>query len=128
MVARCNNPRSTSYHRYGAQGVVVCERWLSFEKFLADVGPRPSLRHSLDRYPDFRGNYEPGNVRWATPVEQANNRQGNRLVVYRGKSLTLAEALRLAGSRVGYSTALQRLNKGWSAERIVETPARGAAA
>lgn len=74
MKARCSNSKRHNYHRYGGRGICVCERWLKFENFLADMGPRPSPSHSLDRYPNNDGNYEPGNCRWATRVEQAGNR------------------------------------------------------
>ncbi len=66
MRARCQNPNNHAYDRYGARGIQVCDRWESFEAFYADVGPRPSTKHSLDRFPNNDGNYEPGNVRWAT--------------------------------------------------------------
>lgn len=75
MRTRCNNPRVHNYHRYGGRGITVCERWnKSFEHFLQDVGPRPSLKHSIDRI-NVNGNYEPGNVRWATASEQALNQR-----------------------------------------------------
>ncbi len=71
MHQRCSNPKNVKYRRYGGRGIVVCERWRSFENFIADVGERP-LGRTLDRInPD--GNYEPGNCRWATPKEQAQN-------------------------------------------------------
>ena len=67
MRSRCYNEKHTAYRHYGAKGVTVCRRWRqSFEAFLADVGPRPSARHYLDRFPNASGNYEPGNCRWFT--------------------------------------------------------------
>lgn len=76
MIQRCTNPRAKGYENYGGRGISVNPLWRSFHKFLADVGPRPSTKHSLDRI-DVNGNYEPGNVRWATPQQQAaNTRKG----------------------------------------------------
>lgn len=81
MVARCRNPKATAYQQYGGSGITVCERWTEFSAFLADMGECPSSRHSLDRWPNRNGNYEPGNVRWATYNEQALNRKTTRPVV-----------------------------------------------
>jgi hypothetical protein len=76
MKARCNNPNRVGYRYWGGCGVTVCQEWLdSFEAFLAHIGPRPSPKHSVDRFPDNNGNYEPGNVRWATSKEQRANRR-----------------------------------------------------
>lgn len=75
MIYRCTSRNATGYEYYGGRGIAVCDRWMCFDNFLADMGPRPSPKHSLDRYPDNDGNYEPGNVRWATDPEQAWNRR-----------------------------------------------------
>jgi hypothetical protein len=73
MRVRCSNPNSRNYKWYGARGVTVCERWSSFENFLADMGERPEGR-TLDRINNDLG-YEPGNCRWATPKEQIANQR-----------------------------------------------------
>jgi hypothetical protein len=97
MKARCGNPRNAAFSRYGGRGISVCARWRdSFECFLADMGARPSPQHSLDRI-DVDGNYEPGNVRWATCVEQARNKRSSRLVSIDGVTRTVAEWAELNG-------------------------------
>lgn len=75
MISRCENPGLPRFPDYGGRGITICSRWRSsFEAFFADMGLRPSPRHSLDRK-NNDGNYEPGNCRWATPSEQRNNRR-----------------------------------------------------
>ena len=72
---RCTNPKNARYTTYGGAGVRMCDEWLkSFDLFYAHIGPRPSEGHSLDRIDPY-GNYEPGNVRWATAVVQRHNRR-----------------------------------------------------
>lgn len=92
MKQRCY---SKSYHardRYAGRGIIVCKRWISsFEIFLKDMGPKPSKAHSLDRYPNKNGNYEPGNCRWATVKEQQNNKESVVMIEYNGIKKTLSE-------------------------------------
>ena len=89
MIQRCTNPNNPSWNHYGGRGIKVCPRWQhSYEHFLADVGRRPSPAHSLDRYPNNDGDYEPGNVRWATRKEQnANRRKIGRLETFSNDEL-----------------------------------------
>lgn len=80
---------------YADRGITVCARWENFDNFLADMGDRP-LGTTLDRI-DSAGNYEPGNCRWATAIEQASNRNTNRYVLMDGEKITTAEYARRAG-------------------------------
>ena len=75
MISRCREPKNNRYHLYGGRGIKVCEQWLKFANFRADMGERPEGK-TLDRI-NVDGHYEPGNCRWATPKEQANSRRPN---------------------------------------------------
>lgn len=123
MRARCYYPKHNRFHLYGKIGIKVCARWLAnFQDFFTDVGVRPTAEHSLDRFPDKNGDYEPGNVRWATPTEQSNNRRSNKLLEFDGEIHTLAEWERIKGLWRGCLHS--RLKNGWSVERALTTEPR----
>ena len=92
MIGRCHRPSNSDYCRYGAKGIKVSVRWRkSFATFLADVGRKPSREHTLDRYPNKYGDYAPGNVRWATPKEQACNKKNNIVIRIGGRTQVAAQ-------------------------------------
>ena len=90
MIGRCENPHTKYYGYYGGRGIKVCERWHHFQNFLADMGETKSGL-TLDRFPNKNGNYAPGNCRWATRKEQANNRKDNVLVTFNGTTQTVSQ-------------------------------------
>lgn len=115
---RCNNKKSTSYHLYGGRGIKIDPVWnKNFLAFLEHVGKRPSEKHSIDRFPDVNGNYEPGNVRWATIEEQANNRRDNVRVTYEGKTQTATQWARELNIDIRVLNA--RLQKGVPFEEAI---------
>jgi hypothetical protein len=107
MKRRCNNPKSENFALYGGRGIKVCERWLEFENFFADMGEMPRGL-TLDRVRS-EGNYEPGNCRWADWDVQENNRRNNRRVVIKGTNLTVAQASRQLG--ISQSTISNRAKR-----------------
>lgn len=119
MKARCRSPNATGFENYGGRGISVCDRWLDFKNFCEDMGPRPSLQHTLDRKNNDLG-YEPSNCRWATKKEQSVNRSVNRLITYKGKTLTMTDwSIALGGGRNMVSA---RVRNGWSEEDAVSIP------
>lgn len=115
MIERCYNPNHKKFYLWGGRGISVCGRWRhSYENFLADVGRKPSPSHSIDRYPNTDGNYEPGNTRWANPKEQARNRRRQRFVTCDGITLTASEWAEKKG--IDVRRLIERLNRGWSPE------------
>lgn len=122
MKKRCLNTACRAYKNYGGRGITVCERWVnSFENFYADMGPRLSLVHTLERE-DNDGPYSPENCRWATRHEQMNNTRINVILTVDGETASLAEWCRKVG--LNHATILARLAKGWDTKRAVMTPPR----
>lgn len=122
MRQRTSNPNREDYARYGGRGVTVCPEWRdSFEAFARDMAPGFSPGLTLERIDNSRG-YEPGNVRWATYIEQNRNRRSNRLLEFRGETKSLAEWVELLG--LNYDAVKARLARlGWSVERALTTGA-----
>lgn len=120
MKARCYNIKGPDFADYGARGIVVCDGWLhSFANFYANVGPRPSPQHSIDRI-NNNGNYEPGNVRWATSTQQARNKRNNHHITFNNETLTIPEwAEKL---NVPYARLVMRFYKGWPEDLALTLP------
>ncbi len=100
MKNRCRNPNYADWAGYGGRGITVCERWTNengFENFLEDMGERPSLEHSVDRYPDLNGNYEPSNCRWGTRKQQSDNRRSTVFIEHNGERLPITDWERKLG-------------------------------
>ena len=122
MKQRCTNPKSSGFPHYGGRGISVCKRWVnSFTDFATDVGPRP-YGFTLERI-NNNGNYEPGNVRWASRAEQAANTRKNVFVEWQGERLYLAEAARRAG--ISIEALHGRVRLGWTVDKIMTTPSQG---
>lgn len=118
MIARCENPNTSNYLYYGGRGITVCRRWReSYTAFLEDMGSRPSNAHSLDRFPDQAGNYEPGNCRWATRKEQCRNRRGNQLITIDGETRCISEWAEIYD--ISRHTLYTRLRRGWSPSELL---------
>lgn len=120
MRQRCDNPNNSAFANYGARGIAVCARWATFENFLADMGHPPSGM-TLERE-DNHGPYSPENCRWATPVEQGQNKRNNRLLTIDGETLTISAWGRRYGLAVG--TIHHRLETGWPDRAAVTCPAK----
>jgi hypothetical protein len=117
MRQRCGNPSNASFKDYGARGIRVCSRWEdSFEAFFADMGPRPTPKHTIERK-DNNAGYSPSNCIWATRVEQNNNTRRTVRLSIDGKDMSLAVAARVFG--VEYSALYWRLHAGWSVARAI---------
>lgn len=114
---RCLNPNSKNYKDYGGRGIKVCDRWLnSFENFLEDMGKMPTPKHTIDRFPNNDGDYEPANCRWGTKTQQNRNRRSSHWVEYNGKRKVLQEwAIEL---QVSHKAIQYQINKRGESEAI----------
>jgi hypothetical protein len=122
MKARCGSPGAHAYADYGGRGIRVCDRWRDdYTAFRDDMGPRPSMDHSVDRI-DGDGDYEPGNCRWATSREQVRNRACTRFLTWNGEIRTISEWSELTG--ICFSTIATRVSKGWPDAQALSTPVR----
>jgi hypothetical protein len=128
MIVRCTDPRDKKYHLYGGRGITVHPQWMdSFDTFKRDVGDRPSDEHSLDRFPNNNGNYEPGNVRWATRLEQSSNSRRIIPLTINGITKSISQWARV--SPVTAATISDRYTRRkWTAEAAVFTPRQAASA
>ena len=118
MMQRCGNPNDTHYANYGGRGITVCDRWLKFENFYADMGDRP-VGMSIDRIDNNKG-YSPENCRWATKSEQQNNTRNNRLITYNNETLNVSQW----SVRMGWDASVlrTRLRRSWTIEEALTTP------
>ena len=120
---RCYDKSHMSYKNYGGRGVRMCEKWRDdFEAFAAYIGDPPEKGATIDRL-DVDKNYEPGNIKWATRKEQANNRRNNNVLSFNGIEMTVtqwAEELNILPV-----TLFSRIRLDWDVERILTTPVKG---
>jgi AraC-like DNA-binding protein len=120
MLARCYNPKTKGFHRYGGRGITVSDRWREcFENFYADMGPRPGPEYTLDRRNNDLGYYTT-NCRWVTGDEQARNKSTNVRLEWEGKSYILADLAKELG--VCERRLATRLRNGMSLEKAIRKP------
>lgn len=120
MLNRCRNKNVKEYPNYGGRGITVCERWYSFENFLADMGEQPAGLQ-IDRT-DNNGNYSQENCRWVNRSENCNNRRNNKLIEHNGVTKTLSQTARDAG--MAPQILGKRLFRGWDIEKALTQPVR----
>lgn len=124
MIVRCTKPRYKAFSYYGGRGITICAEWLNdFPAFLSVVGRAPTKDHSLGRI-DNNGNYEPGNVRWETRVEQCNNRRVTSMITVRGVTKPLRMWARETG--IPPRTLYGRLRREGSHDGILRASALAA--
>lgn len=129
MKNRCLNPKARGYPAYGAVGITVCKAWQMFDTFFADMGDKPTLKHSIDRWPNKHGGYWCGkcaecsinewplNVRWATPKEQARNKRNTMMLTFKDQTKSLAEWSEITG--VPLQRIRVRFKEGYPPEAVL---------
>jgi hypothetical protein len=121
MRRRCSNPDCAAWPNYGGRGIKVCERWESFDNFIADMGQRPSLKHTVERI-NNDGDYCPENCRWATRAEQNLNYSRNHRITFGGETLTLSQWSKRLGMK--QHALIARIEHGWTEEMALTIPIR----
>lgn len=123
MKGRCYNQNSDAYADYGGRGIVICDRWMTFENFLADMGKKPSPDLTIERI-DNNGNYEPGNCIWATRVKQGRNTRRNHVLLFSGEAKPISQWAQERG--IAYGTLSSRICRyGWPIEQALTIPTLG---
>lgn len=117
MKQRCYNSNDKRFPDWGGRGIIVCDRWRkSFENFIKDMGRKPTPYHSLDRYPDNNGNYEPLNCRWGTDEQQRRGKRNNVYFEFNGKKMVVADWAKYF--KVNNSTLQEHIKRGKRFEDI----------
>jgi hypothetical protein len=122
VTRRCLRPDNHAYDDYGGRGITVCERWQGedgFMNFLADMGPAPSTKHSIERR-DNNAGYSPENCVWATQKQQCRNKRSNRMITHDGRTQCLVAWAEEVG--IGTHTIGARLKRGWTPAEALTTP------
>ena len=119
---RCTDPENPAWADYGGRGITMCSRWLNdVRAFVADMGPKPSPAHEIDRIDNDRG-YEPGNCRWVLRAVNCRNRRSNRVVEFRGELRSVADWCESLG--LPTSAVIKRLDAGWTPAAALTKPVR----
>ena len=115
---RCESPKHISFPRYGGKGIKCLLK--SPQDILDAIGHRPTAQHSVDRYPDSQGHYEKGNIRWATPKEQSENRKNTVWLTHNGEARPLARWAEKYSLNI--DTLRDRIDRGWTTEDALKKP------
>lgn len=115
-VERCRNPKNKGYKNYGGRGIFVCDRWKKFENFIADMGRRPTDKHTLERE-NNNGPYSPDNCTWATRIKQASNTRRVILVTYENITMSIRRWAFTKG--ICYGTLYYRVKAKWPIEKAL---------